>query len=130
DGVRRAGVEPPARRAVVRVAAPAGSGTAAGLPLGGTLAALADQGHLNLRPCAHLRQRFHVADGLGENVAWAHQPRFITAADRGAAEAERDRVATGPIGDLAGRDHGARILLRGDLDRDLEIDLLAPSQRR
>src|SRR5256885_15896933 len=102
----------------------------AALRLRGRCAALVDQGHVDFRTRLHLRQRLYVADGLGENVAWARQPRFVTAADRGAAEAERDRVATGPIGDLPGRDHGARVLLRGDFDRDLEIDLLAPGQRR
>src|SRR5262249_21122522 len=106
------------------------SAVTAALCLRGGLAALADQGHVYLRPCSHLRQRLHVADGVSENVSWARPPRFVTAADRGGAKAQRDRVAIGPIRDLAGRDHGARILLRGDLDRDLEIDFLAPGQRR
>src|SRR5215475_2677265 len=89
-------------------------------------AALVDQSHVDLRTRLHLRQRLHVADGLGEDVAWTRQPRFITAADRRAAEAERDRVAVRPICDLAGRNHRARVLLRRGLDRDLEVDLLAP----
>src|SRR5262249_39783895 len=102
----------------------------AALCLRADLAALADQGHVDLRPCFHLRQRLHVADGVSENVAWARQPRFVTAADRCAAKAERDRVAIRPIRDLAWRDHGARILLHGDLAGDLKIASPAPGQRR
>src|SRR5262249_9638510 len=45
-------------------------------------------------------------------------------------EAYRDGVAVRPVGDFAGRDHGARVALAADLDRDVEIDLLAPGQRR
>ena len=39
-------------------------------------------------------------------------------------------MTIGPIGELTGRDHSARILLPRSLDRDLEVDLLAPGERR
>src|ERR1043166_8118874 len=52
---------------------------------------------------------------------------FRRRADRRAAEADRDRRALGPIGDLARRHHGAGVFLARDVDRHVEIDLLAPS---
>src|SRR5689334_17417206 len=77
---------------------------------------------------AHVRERPHVAERLGENVARARQPGFLAARDRRPAEADRDAMAVRPIGDLARRDDGASAVLARDLDRNFEIDLLAPGQ--
>jgi hypothetical protein len=51
-------------------------------------------------------------------------------ADRSAAEADRNGGAVGPIGDLARRYDGARRFLARNFDRNIEIDFLAPGQRR
>src|SRR5262249_9182668 len=97
---------------------------------GGKHRALIDPRHVNLRPCSHLRQSFYVAEGAGEDVARAREPRFVATANRSAAEAEGDGVTIGPIGDLAGCHYGARIFFPRGPNRNLEIDLFAPGQRR
>src|SRR5262249_54875049 len=64
-----------------------------------------------------------------EHVAWACEPRLVAPADRGAAEADGDGGAVGPVRDLAGSDDGARVLLAGDRYGNVEVDFLAPRQR-
>src|SRR5262249_41846598 len=83
--------------------------------------------HLGAR--SYLRQYVHVAERLAENIAGARQSRFVAAADRRAAKAERDSGPVGPIGDLAGRHHRARLRLARDRHRYLKVDLLAPGER-
>src|SRR5579859_4830029 len=89
-----------------------------------------NRAHLDLRPGAHLGERFHVADGLCPHVARAREPRFVRFRDRGAAIAYGDGVAVRPVGDLTRGDDRARVPFAANLDRDVEVDLLAPGQRR
>src|ERR1700730_12732148 len=86
-----------------------------------------DRRHSDLRPRLHPRQLLHVAHRPRDDVARAGEPGFIAFADGGAAEADGDGGALGPIGDLAGGDDGAGVLLARDPHRHVEIDLLAAS---
>ena len=86
--------------------------------------------YLDLRAGAHFGERLHVAERLRPDIARAGEPRLVALGDRRAAETDGDGVAVRPIGDLARRDDGARVLLARHFDRDVEIDFLAPGQRR
>ena len=86
--------------------------------------------HLDLGAGLHLGERLHVAKRPRPDVARAREPGLIALRDRRAAETNGDGVAIRPVGDLAGLDHRARIASRGRPHRNVEIDLLAPGQRR
>jgi hypothetical protein len=79
-----------------------------------TPAASIERRHLDFGARAHLGERLHVAERFRPNVARAGKPRFLAQRDRRAAKAEGDRVTFRPIGDLAGRDDRASILLARD----------------
>src|SRR5262249_30232719 len=95
-------------------------------PQGEGGSSLIDLRHRHLGAHLDRRERRHVAERLGEDVARARQPRLAAPGDRRAAEADGDCRTVGPVGDLAGSHHGARVLLARNLDRRIEIDLLAP----
>src|SRR5438876_617477 len=82
-----------------------------------TRRALGEERHFDAGTGAHAGKRLHVAKRLGKNIARAREPRLVALRDRRAAETERDALAVGPIGDLAGHHHRAGVLLARDLDR-------------
>ena len=82
-------------------------------------------------PLPHGLQRLHVAVALARTCCTGSRAGIRRpATDRRAAEADARCRAVRPIGDLARRHHGARVLLARDPHRHVEIDLLAPGQRR
>jgi hypothetical protein len=92
--------------------------------------ALIPDRHLDLGAGLYLGERLHIAERPRPDVARAREPGLIALRNRRAAEADGDGVAIWPVGDLARLDHRARIALAGDLDRNVEINLFAPGQRR
>src|SRR5438067_2314232 len=91
---------------------------------------LVERGHPDLRSSPDPRQRFYVSQRLGKNVARAGEPGLVAARDRGPPVAERDTMTLRPIGNLARDHYGASCGLARDVDRDLEVNLLAPGHRR
>src|SRR5574339_791324 len=85
--------------------------------------------HLDLRSGFYLYESLHITEGLRKDIARARQRRLVSLADRRTPEAERDSRPLGPIGNFAGRDHGACACFTLHFNRHIEIDLLAPGQR-
>lgn len=85
--------------------------------------------HRDRLAAADRSKLLHVGDRPAEDVAGARQPRLAALGDRRAAEADGDRIAVGPEGDLARRDDGAGVRVALHADRGGEINLLAPGHR-